>query len=442
MITNIKIKNFKSISDLNADINGSVIILKGENGVGKSSFLQAVAMLLTGSKDKSVLTKGEKNGSISCKVDNYTIEYSFTEKSDRLKITDEKGMSQTTQSAIQSILKYKTFDISEFIGWSESAEGRRKQIAFIESVMSADTVEKIHNIKADIATKKDERKALNDRISNGDKIVNNDIQKLPNWEEYFVAKPKDVTELLASVENANKKKNELNQLEFSLKTTRANFNPESYDSKIKTNLDLIEEYKAKIAKIEQSNKEIETDKQRYIEEFNGNVKAYEEKIASIVIPDVPENINDMIAEANQFNSNIEKAVNINKNLIGLNAIKGNRDAIENDIKTMETELADTIKNSDIPVSGLAFGDDGLTYNGLDFRNGVLSDSEIMEVAVLLGLSANKSLPIVTLGRGESLGSKRFQQIVDIVRKNNAQIFIEQVERDQENLVITNYTEEK
>lgn len=57
MITNIKIKNFKSISDLNADINGSVIILKGENGVGKSSFLQAVAMLLTGSKDKSVLTK-------------------------------------------------------------------------------------------------------------------------------------------------------------------------------------------------------------------------------------------------------------------------------------------------------------------------------------------------------------------------------------------------
>lgn len=442
MITNIKIKNFKSISDLSADINGSVIILKGENGVGKSSFLQAVAMLLTGSKDKSVLTKGEKNGSISCKVDNYTIEYSFTEKSDRLKITDEKGMSQTTQSAIQSILKYKTFDISEFIGWSESAEGRRKQIAFIESVMSADTVEKIHNIKTDIATKKDERKALNDRISNGDKIVNNDIQKLPNWEEYFVAKPKDVTELLASVENANKKKNELSQLEFSLKTTRANFNPEFYDSKIKTNLDLIEEYKAKIAKIEQSNKEIETDKQRYIEEFNGNVKAYEEKIASIVIPDVPENINDMIAEANQFNSNIEKAVNINKNLKGLNAIKANRDAIENDIKTMETELADTIKNSDIPVPGLAFGDDGLTYNGLDFRNGVLSDSEIMEVAVLLGLSANKSLPIVTLGRGESLGSKRFQQIVNIVRKNNAQIFIEQVERDQENLVITNYTEEK
>lgn len=442
MITNIKIKNFKSISDLSADINGSVIILKGENGVGKSSFLQAVAMLLTGSKDKSVLTKGEKNGSISCKVDNYTIEYSFTEKSDRLKITDEKGMSQTTQSAIQSILKYKTFDISEFIGWSESAEGRRKQIAFIESVMSADTVEKIHNIKAGIATKKDERKGLNERITNGDKIVNNAIQKLPDWEQFVGVDKKDVSILLNQAEEANNKKNELEQLKFSLNTTRANFDPTQYDKKIRINEEMIEDLNRQIAKIKESNKELEAEKTKAIEEFNCNVSAYEEKIAAFVIPKVPENINDVIASANEFNNNVDKASEINKNVTGLNAIKANRDAIESDIKNLEVNLADTIKNSDIPVPGLAFGEDGLTYNGLDFRNGVLSDSEIMEVAVLLGLSANKSLPIVTLGRGESLGSKRFQQIVDIVRKNNAQIFIEQVERDQENLVITNYTEEK
>lgn len=51
MIQTIHIKNFKSIQDLNLDI-GRFNVIIGENGSGKTNFLEAIAMAAAASNNK------------------------------------------------------------------------------------------------------------------------------------------------------------------------------------------------------------------------------------------------------------------------------------------------------------------------------------------------------------------------------------------------------
>ena len=75
-----------------------------------------------------------------------------------------------------------------------------------------------------------------------------------------------------------------------------------------------------------------------------------------------------------------------------------------------------------------------------FVPGKVSDSQIMEVAAKLIIASNPTVKVFRIARGESLGAKRLQTIIDIARKNGFQGFVEEVRRGQEELTIEEYTE--
>ena len=72
--------------------------------------------------------------------------------------------------------------------------------------------------------------------------------------------------------------------------------------------------------------------------------------------------------------------------------------------------------------------------------GCVSDSQIMEVAAKLIIASNPTVKVFRIARGESLGEKRLQAIIDIARANGFQGFIEEVKRGQDDLIIEEYTE--
>ena len=83
---------------------------------------------------------------------------------------------------------------------------------------------------------------------------------------------------------------------------------------------------------------------------------------------------------------------------------------------------------------------GLTLNDVPFVVGKVSDSQIMEVAAKLVIASNPTVNIFRIGRGESLGAKRLQSIVNLAKENGFQGFIEQVERGQETISVEEYRE--
>jgi hypothetical protein len=114
--------------------------------------------------------------------------------------------------------------------------------------------------------------------------------------------------------------------------------------------------------------------------------------------------------------------------------------MDSTIKELSEERANLIANSKLPIEGLTFTEDGLELNGVPFVAGKVSDSQIMEVAAKLIIASNPTVKVFRIARGESLGEKRLQSIIDIAKKNGFQGFIEEVRRGQDDLTIEEYTE--
>ena len=107
---------------------------------------------------------------------------------------------------------------------------------------------------------------------------------------------------------------------------------------------------------------------------------------------------------------------------------------------MQAKRNTIINHAELPVEGLSFTEDGLTLNGIPFADGHVSDSQKMELACRLIIAANPNIRVFRIARGESLGQKRLQAIIDIAKKNDFQGFIESVVRGQEEMRVEEYTE--
>ena len=77
---------------------------------------------------------------------------------------------------------------------------------------------------------------------------------------------------------------------------------------------------------------------------------------------------------------------------------------------------------------------------MPFVAGKVSDSQIMEVAAKLIIASNPTVKVFRIARGESLGAKRLQSLIELARKKGYQGFIEEVKRGQDDLIIEEYSE--
>ena len=138
---------------------------------------------------------------------------------------------------------------------------------------------------------------------------------------------------------------------------------------------------------------------------------------------------------------------INTLVVDYLAKKKQKDAAEKTAQTHDKKLSDLLKErenliakSKLPIDGLTFTDDGLELNGVPFVAGKVSDSQIMEVAAKLIIASNPTVKVFRIARGESLGAKRLQSLIELARKEGYQGFIEEVKRGQDDLVIEEYSE--
>ena len=169
IIKKLQLRNFQAIKDFSADFTGDVYLVKGENEVGKSTILKSIVCLLTGERD-AVLRNGEKNGFAKMVIGGdgkeYTVELRFTENDPRgtISIKAKDGMRSTNVSMLRTVLNYRNFDAEEFARWSETAEGRRKQIQVVMGLMPPEIANRIKTIDAEVLQTKETRKAVNANI--------------------------------------------------------------------------------------------------------------------------------------------------------------------------------------------------------------------------------------------------------------------------------------
>ena len=449
IVKKLELVNFQVIKEFNADFDGNVYFITGDNELGKSTVLKAIGALLTGNRD-AVLKNGESKGFAKMIVgddgEEYEIELKFTKANPRgtLSIKSKTtGMKSDNVSMLQKIFGYTDFDAVEFSRWSETAEGRRKQIEVVKSLLPEEVRTRIAEIDTTVAGLKTERTGVNRDLKTYKSISDAAGQGLTTQDLKTYAKQKDITELMKEqaenaqlIEKAKTVRSALEQRKKQLEEI-----PERLAEAKATYEKAIEEAKKAIERTEKLYKEaiaqIESEKADYEAR-----KANAEKWLANYEENNPEKLDtaEQLRKAEEHNKKAAKVADYLTKRKQADDKKAEAEKMDSEIAELSAEREKLISSAKLPISGLSFSDDGLVLNDVPFVAGKVSDSQIMEVAAKLIIASNPTVKVFRIARGESLGQKRLQAILDLAKKEGFQGFIESVVRGQQDLIIEEYEE--
>lgn len=449
IVKKLELVNFQVIKEFNADFDGNVYFITGDNELGKSTVLKAIGALLTGNRN-AVLKNGESKGFAKMIVgddgEEYEVELKFTKANPRgtLSIKSKTtGMKSDNVSMLQKIFGYTDFDAVEFSRWSETAEGRRKQIEVVKSLLPEEVRTRISEIDTTVAGLKTERTGVNRDLKTYKSISDAAGQGLTTQDLKTYAKPKDITELMKEqaenaqlIEKAKTVRSALEQRKQQLEEI-----PERLAAAKATYEKAIEEAKKAIERTEKLYKEaiaqIESEKADYEAR-----KANAEKWLANYEENNPEKLDtsEQLRKAEEHNKMTAKVADYLSKKKQADDKKAEAEKMDSEIAELSAEREKLISSAKLPISGLSFSDDGLVLNDVPFVAGKVSDSQIMEVAAKLIIASNPTVKVFRIARGESLGQKRLQAILDLAKKEGFQGFIENVVRGQQDLIIEEYTE--
>lgn len=478
IVKKLELVNFQVIKEFNANFEGNVYFITGDNELGKSTVLKAIGALLTGNRD-AVLRNGESKGFAKMVVgddgEEYEVELKFTKANPRGTLSIKQkttGMKSDNISMLQKIFGYTDFDAVEFSRWSETAEGRRKQIEVVKSLLPDDVRKRIAEIDEKVAGLKSERTGVNRDAKTFASIANESGKGLTTEDIKKYVKPIDISDLL-------KEQNENAKLIEKAKGVRERL------AERKTQLQLIpQRIEIEETNLQEKHKSIDSDLDKITKEVEAIIKQQQERLAKAKedaklqhenatkqnddaiagIKAEKEDLETKISQAEKWLANYEsinpekcdteeqlrKSEEYNKMCSKVSEYlakkkqaddkKQQAEKMDADIANLSAEREKLISTSKLPVAGLSFTDEGLELNGVPFVAGKVSDSQIMEVAAKLIIASNPTVKVFRIARGESLGQKRLQAILDLAKKEGFQGFIESVVRGQQDLIIEEYEE--
>lgn len=478
IIKKLELSNFQVIKEFNADFEGNVYFITGDNELGKSTLLKAIGALLTGNRD-AVLRNGEDKGFAKMVVgddgEEYDVELRFTKANPRGTLSIKQkttGMRLDNVSMLQKVFGYTDFDAVEFSRWSETAEGRRKQVEYVRALLPENVQKRIAEIDAEVTTIKDKRKEANAEVKTYTTICAAAEKQLKPGDAKTYAEKIDIADLMEEqnenarlIEKAKTVRTALQTRTEQLdaipeRVKQANADHDQAAKRIADDLEFEEKEVARIIaeaqqRLADAKKEAETSKKLIDKELKDTLKQIEtdkadyetrKNNAAEWLKKYEENNPEKLDTAERLKQ-AEEHNKINALVVDYVAKKKQKDAAEKVAQTHEKKLSDLLKEretliakSELPIAGLTFTDDGLELNGVPFVAGKVSDSQIMEVAAKLIIASNPTVKVFRIARGESLGAKRLQSLIELARKEGYQGFIEEVKRGQDDLIIEEYSE--
>jgi len=445
-IKKITVSNLKTIKDFEQDFQGGVYLVTGENEIGKSTILNIIGTLLTGERSSNLLKEGEEKGFAKITVgegeEQYEVSLTFSDKNPRGTLQIQKvgsPMKSDKISALQDIFKYQDFDANEFVKWSDTAEGRRKQVAVVKSLLPKEIQERIAEIDTEVETTKKEREPVNQDIKTYQGLVDKPGVNEKDKKTYAKAViAQEAIDKKVTAATTNEQRTGV--------ISRQNDRIKELESWDDTTKEVVDEYDADIAELEAELEAKIKEKKNYVDNRaieKEKAETQKQEAAAWLLANPEQDLVALqkdIDDVEEHNKKHTKVKELEQNIKKLETLKKKKAKQEASINKLLADRKKVIKDAKLPIDGLDFDDDGLTLNAVPFRTGEISTSQEMEVAAKLIIAKNPTVKVFRIAQGESLGKKRLQAIVDFANKSGYQGFIEEVHRGQDELIIHEYTE--
>ena len=189
-IKTIKIQNFKSITDLEADFNGCTAIVTGGNNKGKTSFLKGIVDRIRFVRPDVMVKSGEKEGRgelVLTSGEKFVWEFDTTGKDKLTYITDEGRKSVTKDLGTQFFPP--VFDIDKFLQSSPKEQVKQLQkIVGIDFTKIDERYQKAYDARTERNREAELYHAKLEKMIKVDRVDQVDLTELKNKKEAAKAK--------------------------------------------------------------------------------------------------------------------------------------------------------------------------------------------------------------------------------------------------------------
>lgn len=105
--------------------------------------------------------------------------------------------------------------------------------------------------------------------------------------------------------------------------------------------------------------------------------------------------------------------------------RGEYDAHTDKIAQLDAETANAVAAAQMPIDGLGFTDDGVTYRGVPFKQA--SAAEQLRVSIAMAMALNPQIRVVRITDGSLLDSDNLALIEEMAADRDFQVWIERVD---------------
>lgn len=412
-IVALEAQNVKRLRAVSIRPDGSMVVIRGDNGHGKSSVLDSIAYALGGEKlcPPEVVHRGAEEAHVTLDLGDLVVtrRWSADGKSILSVRSQEGARYPSPQAVLDKLVGKISFDPLAFISRytpAQQVELLRKMVGIDFSVLDAERKEKY-----------EERTIVNRDVA----VLRGAVAKMP--EEASPPVPVDVAQLLVEQEKRQQ-------------------HQKGNDAK-RRGLELVQRTKATAQHAVNSIKEDISKLEVALAGLRGKLLGAEETlttttaaetdaqaaIGALVDPDHAE-IRQRIADAEGTNARARAAVAREREVEKLAKKEAEVARLAARIEEIDKSKATTLAAASFPVPGLSFKDANpeakteasVTLNGLPLEQA--SDAEQLRVSLAVGIALNPKLKVLLLHDGSLLDEKSLRMVAEQAEAAGAQVWIE------------------
>lgn len=405
-IVQLAVNNVLAIKAITIRPDGETVTLGGENGAGKSSVLNSIAMALGGKRliPEQPIHQGEDRGTIRLDLGDYVVERTFTAGGDRIEVKSRDGAKYPKpQALLDSLYASIAFDPLQFATEKDSV----KQSAMLRDLLGLDF--------ADIDARKrhvfDRRADVNRDI----KSLTAQLAGMPARDNSAPAKPVSVEELAAQLEACMSEEAQQERVRAVL--AKSMDAVRSAERRVTAAADAVAQIERQLAEARAKHASAVA----ALEQSQADVATGEAMVAALVAPDT--------AAARQALADVERvnaAVRANAARASIearaSALDATSKALSAELDAIEADRLARIAAAPFPVDGLGFAESGVTYRGLPFAQA--SSAEKLRVSVAVAVAMNPKLRVFLVRDGSLLSQKSLTQLHELAAEHDCQLWIE------------------
>ncbi|OMD66043.1 hypothetical protein BSK62_13325 [Paenibacillus odorifer] len=396
-------ENFKGLKAVEIEPDNNFQIISGKNAQGKTSVLDSIWAAISGKAALKGTDKPIRDGAdqaiVRVDLDDIVVTRKWKGDKTTLEVTAKDGAKYNSpQTMLDNLVGRLSFDPLSFSNLEP-----KKQKEALQELVGVD----FSKLDAERKGHYEERTFIN----NDAKKLEGALSEIPFTKNDTPSEELSASAVLSEITSIHNQ----NRLNAERRKELENFRADGTRS--------IEEIKTIESKIAALQQELLTKKEAYMTLCEKG-KVLKAEVESLVDADTSA-LEEKLQNIEALNTSIRHHKNRLRIQDEIAECKKSSEFLTKKMADIDQMKIDTLQSANFPISGLSFDEDGITFNGIPFKQ--CSAAERLKVSMAMAMSLNPQLRVIRILDGSLLDSDNLALIQQMAQDQDYQVWIEIVD---------------